>query len=154
MLKVIKNFTNGIKKATFILLLFINASCFSQSNGFEQIKGLELMDLIYQQLDMHYVDEPKPGKLSKIAIDAMLKDLDPYTVYYHEANMEDCEAYMQEDDQFLASFDWRYVQQLEQENTGFHMQISQLQSALFAEQTRVQTLFETLKIVSQEKTSS
>ena len=89
MLKVIKNFTNGIKKATFILLLFINASCFSQSNGFEQIKGLELMDLIYQQLDMHYVDEPKPGKLSKIAIDAMLKDLDPYTVYYHEANMED-----------------------------------------------------------------
>jgi hypothetical protein len=71
-----------------------------------------------------------------------------------QAAMEDCEAYMEESDQFIASFDWRYVQQLEQENTGFHMQISQLQSALFAEQTRVQTLFETLKIVSQEKTSS
>ena len=26
---------------------------------------------------------------SKVAIDAMLKELDPYTVYYHEANMED-----------------------------------------------------------------
>lgn len=62
---------------------------FSQSNNFEVVKGLELMDLIYQNLDMHFVDEPKPGKLSKIAIDAMLKDLDPYTVYYHEANMED-----------------------------------------------------------------
>ena len=69
----------------------------------------------------------------------------------YEANMEDCEAYMQEDDQFLASFDWRYVQQLEQENMSIRMQISHLQSALFAEQTRVQTLFDSLKIVSQEK---
>ena len=72
----------------------------------------------------------------------------------YEANMEDCEAYMQEDDQFLASFDCRYVQQLEQENMAIRMQLSQLQSALFAEQTRVQTLFDSLKIVSQEKTSS
>ena len=68
-----------------------------------------------------------------------------------QAAMEDCEQYMQEDDQFIASFDWRYVQQLEQENAGFHMQLIQLQSALFAEQTRVQTLFDSLKIVSQEK---
>lgn len=69
----------------------------------------------------------------------------------YEANMEDCESYMQEDDQFLASFDLRYVQQLEQENMAIRMQLSQLQSALFAEQTRVQTLFDSLKIVSQEK---
>lgn len=61
----------------------------AQSNGFEVIKGLELMDMIYQHLDMYYVDEPKAGSLSKVAIDAMLKELDPYTVYYHESNMED-----------------------------------------------------------------
>ncbi len=71
---------------TILLSTFIG---FSQSNNFELVKGLELMDLIYQNLDMHFVDEPKPGKLSKVAIDAMLKELDPYTVYYHEANMED-----------------------------------------------------------------
>lgn len=72
--------------ATF---LFSTLNGFSQSHNFEVVKGLELMDLIYQNLDMHFVDEPKPGKLSKVAIDAMLKELDPYTVYYHEANMED-----------------------------------------------------------------
>jgi hypothetical protein len=72
----------------------------------------------------------------------------------YEANMEDCEQYMQEDDQYLASFDWRYVQQLEQENMSIRMQLNQLQCALFAEQTRVLTLFDSLKIVSQEKTSS
>ncbi len=76
------------------LLLVVVISLFSfqgkaQSNGFEVIKGLELMDIIYQHLDMYYVDEPKAGALSKVAIDAMLKELDPYTVYYHESNMED-----------------------------------------------------------------
>ena len=73
----------------FILTLFLSISTIAQSNNFELIKGMELMDLIYQNLEMHFVDEPKPGKLSKVAIDAMLKELDPYTVYYHEANMED-----------------------------------------------------------------
>lgn len=79
-----------LRKA-LVVATFLLSTClgFSQSNNFEVVKGLELMDLIYQNLDMHFVDEPKPGKLSKIAIDAMLKDLDPYTVYYHESNMED-----------------------------------------------------------------
>ena len=71
------------------IILFSTLNSFSQSHNFEVVKGLELMDLIYQNLDVHFVDEPKPGKLSKVAIDAMLKELDPYTVYYHEANMED-----------------------------------------------------------------
>lgn len=77
-------------KVVFVAtILFSTVFGFSQSNNFEVVKGLELMDLIYQNLDVHFVDEPKPGKLSKVAIDAMLKELDPYTVYYHEANMED-----------------------------------------------------------------
>lgn len=79
-----------IRKVVLVAtILFSTLVGFSQSYNFEVVKGLELMDLIYQNLDMHFVDEPKPGKLSKVAIDAMLKDLDPYTVYYHEANMED-----------------------------------------------------------------
>jgi carboxyl-terminal processing protease len=61
----------------------------AQSNGFEVLKSMELMDMIFQQLEMNYVDDIKPGEMSKTAIDAMLKELDPYTVYYHEANMED-----------------------------------------------------------------
>jgi carboxyl-terminal processing protease len=50
---------------------------------------MELLDLIYQHLDMYYVDEPQTGKMSKTGIDAMLRELDPYTVYYHESNIED-----------------------------------------------------------------
>lgn len=65
------------------------ANLSAQSNGFEVIKNMELMDQIYQHLEMYYVDEPQTGKLSKVGIDAMLKELDPYTVYYHESNIED-----------------------------------------------------------------
>ena len=80
------------KITKFLFVVILSTFSFqakAQSNGFEVIKGLELMDMIYQHLEMYYVDEPKAGSLSKVAIDAMLKELDPYTVYYHESNMED-----------------------------------------------------------------
>lgn len=69
--------------------LSISNQAAAQSNGFEIIKGMELMDQIYEHLEKYFVDDIKAGNLSKTAIDAMLKDLDPYTVYYHESNIED-----------------------------------------------------------------
>ena len=72
----------------FAFLLSISTG-FSQSSGFEQIKNMEITDLINQHLEKYFVDEPQFGHLSKVAIDAMLRELDPYTVYYHESNMED-----------------------------------------------------------------
>ena len=82
---------NLISRQFFVLgtALFLSTTAFSQSNGFEVIKNMELMDQIYQHLEMYYVDEPQAGKIGKTAIDAMLKELDPYTVYYHESNIED-----------------------------------------------------------------
>lgn len=71
------------------IFIGFNFTVKAQSKGFEEIKSMELMDLIFQQLEMNYVDEIKPGEMSKTAIDAMLRELDPYTVYYHESNMED-----------------------------------------------------------------
>ncbi|WP_107039053.1 S41 family peptidase [Brumimicrobium mesophilum] len=79
----------NIYAIVFLFLFGISNTSFSQSNGFEVIKNLELIDLIYMNLDKYYVDEPKTGEISKAAIDAMLVELDPYTVYYHESNIED-----------------------------------------------------------------
>ena len=61
----------------------------AQSNSFETLKSLEIMDQIYEHLELYFVDETKNGQLAKTGIDAMLKELDPYTVYYHESNIED-----------------------------------------------------------------
>lgn len=84
-----KNFLLNLNSVLFSLFVLTSSYSNAQSSGFEVIKNLELMDLIYQNLDMYYVDEPLPGKLAKVGIDAMLKELDPYTVYYHENDMED-----------------------------------------------------------------
>lgn len=73
----------------FVLLFNNPTGCFAQSSGFEIIKSMDLMDQIYEYLEKYYVDEIQPGQLSKDAIDAMLKELDPYTVYYHESNIEE-----------------------------------------------------------------
>lgn len=86
-----KNKIHSFKTFTFIILLSVAFAFRSnaQSNGFEVLKSMELMDLIFQQLETSFVDDIQPGEMTKTAIDAMLKELDPYTVYYHEANIED-----------------------------------------------------------------
>jgi carboxyl-terminal processing protease len=75
-------------KITFFSILFTFQSI-AQSNGFEVVKSLDLYNLIYLNLEKYYVETPEIGAISKAGIDAMLNELDPYTVYYHEANMED-----------------------------------------------------------------
>ena len=50
----------------FNIILFIQLfwwSIFAQSNGFEVLKNLEIMDQVYEHLDLYFVDEPKNGTL-------------------------------------------------------------------------------------------
>lgn len=56
---------------------------------FEISKNLEIFTSVYRELNMYYVDDTKPGELMKTGIDAMLRSLDPYTVYYPESKIED-----------------------------------------------------------------
>jgi carboxyl-terminal processing protease len=82
-----------MKYTTFTNLIFVFLFSlpvgFAQTNAFETLKSLEIIDQIYEHLDLYFVDETKNGQLAKTGIDAMLKELDPYTVYYHESNIED-----------------------------------------------------------------
>jgi len=77
----------GLKIILFAVIFSFQSV--AQSNGFEVVKNLDLFNLIYLNLDKYYVEIPEIGSISKTGIDAMLNELDPYTVYYHEANMED-----------------------------------------------------------------
>lgn len=57
--------------------------------GFEIAKNLEIFSSVYKQLNQNYVDDVDPGKTIKVAIDAMLGSLDPYTNYFPESDIED-----------------------------------------------------------------
>lgn len=57
--------------------------------GFEISKNLEIFSSVYKNLNQNYVDDVDPGKTIKVAIDAMLGSLDPYTNYFPESDIED-----------------------------------------------------------------
>lgn len=61
----------------------------TKDRGFEIAKNLEIFSNIYRNLHLNYVDDVDPGKTMKVAIDAMLASMDPYTNYYPESDMED-----------------------------------------------------------------
>ena len=66
----------------------------TDDRGFEISKNLEIFSNVYKQLNLNYVDDVDPGKTIKVAIDAMLASLDPYTNYYPESQMEDVKLQM------------------------------------------------------------
>jgi carboxyl-terminal processing protease len=67
-------------------LLFTTASF--QNDFFEIAKQIEIFTEMYKQLNMNYVDETNPAALMDNAIEGMLEDLDPYTVYWTEQEVE------------------------------------------------------------------
>ena len=83
-----------LKTALVISLFFItgNRILFAQEeNNFEISKNIEIYGDVIRQLNLNYADDIKPGDLNQTAIDAMLKSMDPYTVYIPESKMEDYE---------------------------------------------------------------
>jgi C-terminal peptidase (prc) len=67
--------------------LFIRAK--DTDSYFEITKNLEIFNTLFKELSTYYVDPIQPGRLVKKGIDAMLNDLDPYTNYITEEDIED-----------------------------------------------------------------
>lgn len=56
---------------------------------FEVSKNLDIFSTLFREVNMYYVDPVDPGKLMKKGIDQMLNDLDPYTTFIPESDIED-----------------------------------------------------------------
>ena len=59
------------------------------NHNFEISKNLEIFNDIYKQLDMFYVDSLSADTVIEWGIDAMLRQVDPFTVYYPEEGMDE-----------------------------------------------------------------
>lgn len=66
---------------------FIHAK--SNDQYFEISKNLDIYSNLFKELNTYYVDPIEPGKLVKTGVDAMLEELDPYTNYITEADIEE-----------------------------------------------------------------
>lgn len=59
-----------------------------KNDFFEIAKQIEIFTNLYKEVNMNYVDEVNPAELMNTAIEAMLEDLDPYTVYWDEQQIQ------------------------------------------------------------------
>ncbi|WP_418497772.1 S41 family peptidase [Flagellimonas sp.] len=69
--------------------VLIGASSFSfKSDFFEIAKQIEIFTTLFKELNMNYVDETNPAELMDSAIKNMLDELDPYTRFLNEQDVE------------------------------------------------------------------
>jgi carboxyl-terminal processing protease len=60
-----------------------------KSKFFEVAKQIEIYNTLFKELNMYYVDEINPAEITDKAIKNTLKDLDPYTTFFNEQDVED-----------------------------------------------------------------
>lgn len=69
------------------VVIFLTTTSY-KSDFFEIAKQIEIFTTLFKEINMNYVDETNPADLMDTAITAMLEDLDPYTVYWNEQEVE------------------------------------------------------------------
>lgn len=79
-----------LKKISLVLVIGTTTYGFTtyKNDFFEIAKHIEIFTNLYKEINMNYVDEVSPSKLMTSAIRGMLKDLDPYTVYWDEQQIQ------------------------------------------------------------------
>ncbi len=74
---------------TCIMVLSLGSLSFSTTyDGFEISKQVEIFVTFFMKLNQNYVDETNPAELMDTAINAITKDLDPYTKFWTEQDIE------------------------------------------------------------------
>ncbi|WP_370477366.1 S41 family peptidase [Tamlana flava] len=68
-------------------IIFFSTTAF-KNDFFEIAKQIEIFTTLFKELNMNYVDETNPGDLMDTAIKSMLEDLDPYTNFMNEQDVE------------------------------------------------------------------
>ena len=81
-----KTFSKITLLAAIPVLFFTSVSY--KADFFEIAKQLEIFTTLFKELNMNYVDETNPAELMDTAINAMLEDLDPYTHYWNEQEVQ------------------------------------------------------------------
>lgn len=76
---------------TSLLAILATTASFGQSKSFKLGQWVEIQNAILKELNMTYVDSLPLDRIERVGIDAMLANLDPYTVYVPEEDEEDFE---------------------------------------------------------------
>ena len=75
--------------AAALLIAFASLSWSFREDLFQVSKNLDIFASLYKEVNINYVEETNPSSLMRSSIDAMLENLDPYTEYVPESEVED-----------------------------------------------------------------
>lgn len=89
MIKSIRRFKVSIRSAVITIGAAGFFSFAVSEDLFQVSKNLDIFASVFKELNINYVDDVNSSKLIKTGIDAMLNDLDPYTEYVQESDIED-----------------------------------------------------------------
>jgi carboxyl-terminal processing protease len=79
-----------IKAVSALCLVFFATLTWSfKEDLFQVSKNIDVFASLYKEININYVEETNPSELMKNGIDAMLNNLDPYTEYIPETEVED-----------------------------------------------------------------
>jgi carboxyl-terminal processing protease len=70
-----------------IALFFLLVGVSFKNDFFEIAKQIEIFTGVFKTVNQNYVDETNAGEMMDIAIKNMLKELDPYTVFFNEQDV-------------------------------------------------------------------
>lgn len=79
------------KTIAFLCATLVAIPAFSQTKSFKLGQWTEIQNAILKEINKSYVDSLPLDRMVKTGIDAMLENLDPYTVYIPEEENEDLE---------------------------------------------------------------
>jgi carboxyl-terminal processing protease len=89
-----KKWSRKTKILTTIIVLGIISSAFQPTDIYFLIKkNFTIFSETYENIALEYVDQVDPSIVMKNGLNAMLETLDPYTVYYDEAQNEEAEIF-------------------------------------------------------------
>jgi carboxyl-terminal processing protease len=71
------------------LVAFATLTWSFKEDLFQVSKNIDVFASLYKEININYVEETNPSELMKNGIDAMLENLDPYTEYIPETEVED-----------------------------------------------------------------
>ena len=75
-----------------LLAIVVAGSVWATKQDFGLGRNMEIMVNLMRELSLQYVDEVAPDKLMKDGAMGMVRNLDPYTTYMSESEMNDFEV--------------------------------------------------------------
>lgn len=126
-----------------VVILSLGSISF-KSDGFEIAKQIEIFVAFFKQLNTNYVDETNPAELINTAMKAITDDLDPYTKFWTEQDVE--AGKIRSSGKYVGIGASMFTEDIDEEETGNTLIVSEVYKDFPADKSGLKAGDEIIKI--------